>query len=224
MVLRRRAPPPKKLCPRCASPMIESEGIKSCPACHYTEKSAEKPKPSIKISDEVMFKPVSEDKEPKIKIFHMVQDNMVTTDCLDSDRVCLVADKVQTKIWIWKGKYTSPGEVYRAGTAATRLKTSERMYGAQTVMVGEGEEPTDFPDVTGVSGLVTTPEVKEPEPEVKEPEPEIKEPEPEIKQPEVEVKEPEPEEAKKKVVEFEVASLGKDKEITTSKKEFEVEK
>jgi uncharacterized Zn finger protein (UPF0148 family) len=222
MVLRKRVPPPKKLCPRCASPMIDSEGIKSCPACHYSERSAEKPKTVIKISQEVMFKPVTEDQESKIKIFYMVQDNMVSTDCLDSDRVCLVADKIQTKIYIWKGKYTSPGEVYRAGTAATRLKTSERMYGAQTVMVDDGEEPSDFPDVTGISGLTKTLEVQESEPEIKEPEPEIKEPEPEVKEPEVEVKEPE--EHKKKIVEFEVASLGKDSELTTRKAEFEVEK
>ena len=214
MVLRRRVPPPKKLCPRCASPMLDEEGIKSCPACHYTEKTVVKEKSAIKISDDVMFKPLKEDKEPKIKIFHMVQDSMVKTDCLDSDRVCLVADKVQTKIWIWKGKYTSPGEVYRAGTAATRLKTSERMYGAQTVMVNEGEEPSDFPDVTGISGLAKTMEVQEPEPKFKEPKPTIKEPE-------VEVKEPEPEEPKKKRVEFEVASIGKDGEIITKNKEFE---
>ncbi|MFX0138113.1 MAG: hypothetical protein ACFFDN_31005 [Candidatus Hodarchaeota archaeon] len=175
MVLRRRVPPPKKMCPRCASPMIESEGVKSCPACHYTEKTAEKPKPTIKISDDVMFKPISEDEEPKIKIFQMVKDSMVKTDCLDSDRVCLVADKVQTKIWIWKGKYTSPGEVYRAGTAATRLKTSERMYGAQAVMVDEGEEPADFPDVTGISGLKKTLEAEETETEIKKPETEVKE-------------------------------------------------
>ncbi len=222
MVLRRRVPPPKKLCPRCASPMIESEGIKSCPACHYTERSGEKPKTEIKISQEVIFKPVKEDQEAKLKIFYMVQDNMVSTDCLDSDRVCLVADKIQTKIYIWKGKYTSPGEVYRAGTAATRLKTSEKMYGAQTIMVDEGEEPSDFPDVTGISGLAKTIEVQEPE--VKEPKPEIKEPEPEVKEPEIEVKEPEPEEPKKKIVEFEVVSLGKDGEETTKKAEFEVEK
>ncbi|NVM02606.1 MAG: hypothetical protein HWN67_09740 [Candidatus Helarchaeota archaeon] len=203
MVLRRRVPPPKKMCPRCASPMIESEGIKSCPACHYTERSGEKPKTGIKISQEVMFKPVKEDQEPKIKIFYMVQDNMVSTDNLDSDRVCLVADKIQLKIYIWKGKYTSPGEVYRAGTAATRLKTSEKMYGAQTVMVDDGEEPNDFPDITGITGLAKTLEVQEPEPEIKE---------------------PEPEEPKKKKVEFEVASLEKDGEVKTKKAEFEVEK
>lgn len=216
MVLRKMPPPPKKLCPRCGSPMLTSEeGIRNCIICHFSEKILGKTATGIKISDEVTYKPIIKEEGPPIKIFKMVKDDIIKTDCLDSDHVCLITDTKQTKIWIWKGKFTSPGEVYRAGTAATRLKASERMYTAQTQMIDEENEPTDFPKIKkGKSGgiIESKPEVEEPEPELEKPEVEIKEEEPEIREEEPETKEAELKEEKEELeeigVEFEGSDLG----------------
>ena len=52
-------------------------------------------------------------------------------------------------IWLWKGKNARPKTVYDAGTAATRLKTSEKMFASKLVRVEEGEEPANFPDISG---------------------------------------------------------------------------
>ncbi|MHA1784457.1 MAG: hypothetical protein ACTSVE_04620, partial [Candidatus Helarchaeota archaeon] len=155
MVIRDFHKKPRSLCPRCGGPMLEEKDengnvkYKKCPACHYTvglDTKKEEPK-GIKIK---MDEPI-EEKSEDILIFHMVKDDMVKASELDSDHVSLVADKKQNIIFIWKGKFTSPGERFRAGTAATRLKSSERMYGAKTIMVDEGEEPDNFPDLTATA-------------------------------------------------------------------------
>ena len=213
MVLRRRPIQQKKLCPRCGTPMVGGEeGVKSCPACYYSERTSGESKVGIRIPDEVMFEKKEESKESPIKIYQVVQDNIVSVNCLDSDTVCLVTHKKQNKIWIWKGKYTSPGEVYRAGTAATRLKASEKMYGAHTEMVSEGEEPGNFPNITGV-----TPEV------VSQASAEVTQPEPEISEPVPEITEKKTAEVEKKEVEFEIVKLNEDKELEKKNVKFKVD-
>ncbi|MHA1315472.1 MAG: hypothetical protein ACTSSI_13025 [Candidatus Helarchaeota archaeon] len=154
---------PPSLCPRCGGPLVsitDDEGNvkgKRCPACGFvTSKGAAARPETIKIR---MDEP-KKSKEERISIFKMVQDDVAPTTELSSDNVCLILDRDQNKIFIWKGKYTSPGERYRAGTAATRLKSRERLYGAATVIVDEGEEPADFPDLSKLKSQVAVEDQK----------------------------------------------------------------
>ncbi|NHI92383.1 MAG: hypothetical protein EAX96_07750 [Candidatus Lokiarchaeota archaeon] len=171
MVIRDFHKKPRSLCPRCGGPMIEEKDeesgqikFKKCPACGYITGSGE---PSEPVGIKFRMDEKIEDKKEKILIFHQKGDNIIKATNLDSDTVALVADKNQNIIFVWKGKFTSPGERYRAGTAATRLKSSERMYGAQTIMVDEGEEPKNFPDLKGAAKETEEKAKKEAEEEAK---------------------------------------------------------
>ncbi|MHA1266467.1 MAG: hypothetical protein ACTSRS_14630 [Candidatus Helarchaeota archaeon] len=138
----------RKLCPRCGSPLMDMETHLKCPLCGYTKSSGSKPKVVIRFDESEGPK-----KREEIKIFQVTPSGLTTVKSLESSSVFLITDPAQNTIWLWKGKYARPKAVYDAGTAATRLKTSEKMYSAKLERVEEGEEPSNFPNVSGSSQI-----------------------------------------------------------------------
>ncbi|MHA1277027.1 MAG: hypothetical protein ACTSQI_07305 [Candidatus Helarchaeota archaeon] len=137
----------RKLCPRCGSPLMNMGSFLKCPLCGYTHALEEAPKIVIKYDETSK----GEKKEEKPKIFQVLPSGLSSATSLESDSVYLVADPAQNTVWLWKGKSARPGDVYNAGTAATKLKTAEKMYSAKLVRVEEGEEPAEFPEIGEIS-------------------------------------------------------------------------
>lgn len=144
---------PRSLCPRCGSPMMsveDDEGNvtgKRCPACYYSTGTSSAP--VLKFRDSVSAPPPKQEK-PDIEIFNVLgTGNVAPAGKLDSNEVCIILDRNETKIWIWKGKNASPRRAYDAGTQATRMKSQEKMYAAKIETVDEGEEPITFPEISG---------------------------------------------------------------------------
>ncbi|HMF33903.1 MAG TPA: hypothetical protein VKK79_20935 [Candidatus Lokiarchaeia archaeon] len=65
-------------------------------------------------------------------------------DALESEEVYLIPDSKVRKLYLWAGKNCPKLKLYAAGTAATKLKSIERLYGYEIVRVDEGSEPDDF--------------------------------------------------------------------------------
>ncbi|MHA1648858.1 MAG: hypothetical protein ACTSYB_01600 [Candidatus Helarchaeota archaeon] len=138
----------RKLCPRCGSPLLSVGKVLKCPLCGYTQmQEGEAPKVTIRYTEPEVLKK----EEPTIKIFQVLPSGVSPAPTLESDNVYLIADHAQNTIWLWKGSRARPRDVYNAGTAATKLKTSEKMYSAKLVHVEEGDEPPEFPEVAGKS-------------------------------------------------------------------------
>ena len=143
---------PRSLCPRCGSPMmseIDEEGnekYKKCPTCGFVQSSSKQP--VLKFKDTVDA-PLPESKRPKIVIYDVLETGISQTTELNSNNTCLVLDRENKIIWVWKGKNASPRLAYNAGTQATRLKSSEKIYGAKIETIEEGSEPSNFPKKVG---------------------------------------------------------------------------
>ncbi len=118
-----------------------------CALCGYTLASEEPPKVAIRFEDTDQTK----SKEAKAKIFQVLPSGLSSASSLESDSVYLVADPSKNTIWLWKGKSARPGDVYNAGTAATKLKAAEKIYSAKLVRVEEGDEPPEFPEIGAMS-------------------------------------------------------------------------
>jgi len=135
--------PEKKLCPRCGSPMSKKEEYLICPICHYTRKEKEDTSTvsEIKIVDTEVKKEVKQG-----KIFQITNEGAVPVKKLESRGIYIITDPENNIIWIWKGSnLSSPRLAYKAGTESTKIKSSERLYGAKIVHVEEGTEPPEFP-------------------------------------------------------------------------------
>lgn len=147
MVIRDYHKKPKSLCPRCGSPMTENKDEdgnligKTCPACHFSTFTAAATL-RFKEEEEII-------KAPELMMYNVLGDSLVKTDKLESDNVVLILDRKKNTIWIWKGKNSSPRTYYTAGTQATKLKTTEKIYGAKIQNVQEGEEPASFLEIMG---------------------------------------------------------------------------
>ena len=141
----------RKLCPRCGSPLMESSGYLRCPMCGYT-KAQEGTAPKIVIR----YDDTEATKKTEMKIFQVTSSGTTAARSLESDHVYLITDPAQNTIWLWKGQNARPKAVYDAGTAATRLKSSEKMFSAKLVRIEEGEEPSDFPDVASGKQPIST--------------------------------------------------------------------
>ncbi|TFG05044.1 MAG: hypothetical protein EU536_03075 [Promethearchaeota archaeon] len=139
----------RKLCPRCGSPLMEYEKYLKCSICGYT-KTSEGPKLVIKFDEEA-----AQPKKDEIKIFQVSASGLTTVKSLDSTNVYLITDPKQNIIWLWKGSGANPKMVYDAGTAATRLKTSEKLYSSKLERIDEGEEPANFPVIPGRQAIST---------------------------------------------------------------------
>ena len=137
--------PQKKLCPRCGSPMSHKDDYLLCPVCHYTQRE------KGPIRDVGSGIRIQEDTEIKkdivsLKIFQISKGGAMPANKLDSEGMFIIADKDNSKIWIWKGsKVTSHTLTYKAGTESTKIKAAEKMYGAKIVHIAEGTEPPEFP-------------------------------------------------------------------------------
>ncbi len=130
---------------------MDSGTYMRCAMCGYTKSQEDAvPKVVIRFDDTDVSK-----KKKDIKIFQVTASGTTSAKSLESDNVYLITDPAQGTIWLWKGSGARPKTVYDAGTAATRLKSSEKMFAAKLVRVEEGEEPTNFPDVSGTSGIST---------------------------------------------------------------------
>lgn len=137
----------RKLCPRCGSPLMDKGKYLSCAMCGYTLADSE-PKTVIKFTE-----PAAPKKEQKIKIFQVTATGTTPANTLESGNVYLVSDPAQDTIWLWKGSGAKHSIVYNAGTAATKLKTTEKMYASKLVRVDEGDEPSEFPDITQTAAI-----------------------------------------------------------------------
>ncbi|MHA1300007.1 MAG: hypothetical protein ACTSO9_11355 [Candidatus Helarchaeota archaeon] len=118
---------------------------KVCSLCGFSTTTG--PKTIIKFKEDVKTEELSE-----VEMFKLAGDSVVKTNKLDSDQVIIILDRKENVIWIWKGKNTSPRAYYAAGTQATKLKTSKKMYGAKIKNVEEGEEPIDLMELIGKAG------------------------------------------------------------------------
>jgi len=129
----------RKLCPRCGSPLMEeSEGVFRCHLCGYS-KGGEGVRPTIRFAE-----PESAKKVKEIKIYKVLPTGITLTSELEKTGVFVIADAESNTIWIWKGSASKAKDAYNAGTAATKLKTSEKMYSSKLVIVDEGKEPPEF--------------------------------------------------------------------------------
>jgi ribosomal protein S27AE len=133
----------KKLCPRCGSPLMDMGKILRCAMCGYALVLEGEARVTIKYAE-----PEAKKKVPQIKVFQVVATGIASATTLESSGVYLVSDPAQNTIWLWKGKNARPGDAYNAGTAATKLKTSEKLFSSKLTRVDEGEEPSEFPDIT----------------------------------------------------------------------------
>ncbi|MFX1296326.1 MAG: hypothetical protein ACFFD2_15925 [Promethearchaeota archaeon] len=132
----------KKLCPRCGAPMmLKSGSLKYCPVCHFSE-SIKKTELKIKIEEEE-----EEEIAAKTEIFQIVADDLKQVSSLSSVHTYIVVDRISNTLWIWKGASCSPGDIYKAGVQATKLKSSLKLYSANIKQVEEGEEPNNFPEI-----------------------------------------------------------------------------
>ncbi|MHA1379034.1 MAG: hypothetical protein ACTSRG_11685 [Candidatus Helarchaeota archaeon] len=113
---------------------------KVCSLCGFSTTTG--PKTVIKFKDAEKV-----EKVPELEMFNLAGDSVVKTNKLDSDQVVIILHRKENTIWIWKGKNASPRAYYAAGTQATKLKTSKKMYGAKIKNVEEGEEPIDLMDL-----------------------------------------------------------------------------
>ena len=139
----------RKLCPRCGSPLMAVGSYLKCSLCGFAKPlEGEGGRVAIKYTEVEEAK-----KKDEIKLFQVTASGITSATSLESDGVYLVIQPAKDLIWLWKGSKARPKTVYDAGTAATRLKTSEKMYSAQLKRVEEGEEPIDFPDVSGTSPI-----------------------------------------------------------------------
>ena len=121
--------------------MQESETVKFCPVCHFTE-STQKTEIAIRIEEkEVKIE------QPKIEIYQVSSSGVNKAASLDSNFSYLVVDRNSNVIWIWKGAKCSPGESYKAGIESTKLKSSLKLYSANIIRIEEGDEPEKFPKI-----------------------------------------------------------------------------
>ncbi|NHI92852.1 MAG: hypothetical protein EAX96_10155 [Candidatus Lokiarchaeota archaeon] len=151
MVIRDFHKKPRSLCPRCGSPMMSeldeqgNEKYKKCPTCGFIQSSSKAP--VLKFRDTVDAPLPS--KKPSLVIYDVMDNGISQTTELNSNNTCLVLDREQKIIWVWKGKNASPKLAYAAGTQATRLKSSEKLYSAKIETINEGSEPENFPKGAG---------------------------------------------------------------------------
>ncbi|MFX1295297.1 MAG: hypothetical protein ACFFD2_10650 [Promethearchaeota archaeon] len=132
----------RKLCPRCGSPLMDMGKRIQCHLCGYSlAQEGEGPKVAIKYTEPEVLKKKSE----RIKVFQVTYTGTIPVNSLNPDGVFLILDPAQNIIWLWKGSNSSARIVYNAGTAATKLKASEKLYSSKLVHVSEGEEPSTFP-------------------------------------------------------------------------------
>ena len=130
----------RKLCPRCGSPLMEEgEGVYRCHLCGYS-KGGEGVRPTIKFAEPEAAKKVKE-----TKIYRVTATGMTLTTELERAGVFVIADAENNTIWIWRGAASKPKEAYNAGTAATKVKTSEKLYSAKLIYIDDGSEPPEFP-------------------------------------------------------------------------------
>jgi ribosomal protein S27AE len=134
----------RKLCPRCGSPLMDMGKFLKCPLCGYSKSLESETRTVIKYAE-----PDAVKKKVAPKIFQVLPSGLSAASQLATDGVYLITDPEKNTIWLWKGTESRPKDVYNAGTAATRLKTSEKMYSANLVRVDEGNEPPEFPSVSG---------------------------------------------------------------------------
>jgi len=84
-----------------------------------------------------------------LTIYKIAGKEIIPTDEyeLEKNKIYIIVDKQvkRTKIWIWSGPNTSNKEKYFAGVSATKIKSSQRLYGANIEVVERGNEPESFP-------------------------------------------------------------------------------
>lgn len=130
----------RKLCPRCGSPLMEDEGTFRCHLCGYS-KGGESVRATIKYAEPEARKKATKE----VKLYKVLPSGITSATELEKTGVFLVADSENNTIWLWKGADAKAKDVYNAGTAATKLKTSEKLFSAKLTHVEEGSEPMEFP-------------------------------------------------------------------------------
>ncbi|MDD1777333.1 MAG: hypothetical protein LUQ65_04120 [Candidatus Helarchaeota archaeon] len=130
----------RKLCPRCGSPLMDEEGTLRCHLCGYS-KGAEGARATIKYAEPEARKKATKE----VKLYKVLPSGITSATELEKTGVFLVADSENNTIWLWKGAEAKAKDVYNAGTAATKLKTSEKLFSAKLTHVEEGKEPMEFP-------------------------------------------------------------------------------
>ncbi|HUX98842.1 MAG TPA: hypothetical protein VMV49_04765, partial [Candidatus Deferrimicrobium sp.] len=138
----------KLLCPRCGSPLMDMGKFLKCPLCGYSKSHEAEIRTVIKYAE-----PDAVKKKVEPKIFQVLPSGLSAATQLESDGVYLVTDPEKNTIWLWKGTESKHKDVYNAGTAATKLKASEKLYSASLVRVEEGDEPPEFPSVSGKTAI-----------------------------------------------------------------------
>jgi len=121
--------------------MQESENVKFCPVCHYTE-SSQRAEIAIKVKEEEVKVEL-----PKVELYRVSASGVNKVASLDSNSSHIVVDRNSNTIWVWKGAKSSSGDVYKAGIESTKLKSSLKLYSANIVRVEEGDEPEKFPKI-----------------------------------------------------------------------------
>ncbi len=134
----------RKLCPRCGSPLMALGSHLKCSLCGYSQPiEGEEKRVAIKFTEGAIAK-----KKVGLKMFKVLPSGVASANSLESDGVFLITDPNQDTIWVWKGSGAKPRIAYDAGTAATRLKSAEKLYSARIVQIEEGNEPSNFPDLS----------------------------------------------------------------------------
>lgn len=118
---------------------MDEEGTFRCHLCGYM-KGGESAHATIKYAE-----PEARKKPKETRLFKVLPTGITSAVELEKTGVFLVADSESNTIWLWKGADAKAKDVYNAGTAATKLKTSEKMFSAKLTHVEEGSEPTEFP-------------------------------------------------------------------------------
>ena len=117
----------RKLCPRCGSPLMDMGNFLKCPLCGYSKlHEGEEPRVAIKYAETEVSK-----KGKEVKMYQVTTSGIVPSNALEKTGVFLITDPGKNTIWLWKGSEARPKTVYDAGTAATKLKTTEKLYSSK---------------------------------------------------------------------------------------------
>jgi hypothetical protein len=83
----------------------------------------------------------------------------IEVDTLASDQCYLIPVREQKKVYVWAGSQCHKMQRYKPGTLATKLKSSEKLYGFEIENIEQGNEPAGFP--LGSNNEVISPPVQE---------------------------------------------------------------
>jgi hypothetical protein len=99
-------------------------------------------------------------KEMKVWIIANDEVQPVDVEALETDHCYIIPIEDKKKIYVWAGSQCPKMKLYKAGTLATKLKSTERLYGFEINNIEQGSEPEDFP-LSAVQGVMSPNEREE---------------------------------------------------------------